>query len=267
MMRLTRLLHVMLLSLLAFQASAQERQPEYVLGAGDVIRIVVFQNPDLTLETRVSENNTITYPLIGAVAVGGAIIPAAEQMIAQALMAGGFLRDPQVNISLLHSRGHQVSVLGNVNRPGRFPLETFNMRVSEMLAIAGGIAPTGGDVATVTGVRNGQSFRKMIDVSSMLSNERLKDDVVLAGGDVIYVHRQPVFYIYGEVQRPGSYRIERNMTIQQALAQAGGPTPRGTERGLRLFRRGPTAAAHELRPKLQELVEPDDVLFVRESIF
>lgn len=264
---LLRALCFVFAALFALGAWAQDRQPEYQLGAGDTIRITVFQNPDLTVETRVTENGTITYPLIGSVRIGGMTIPAAERAIATALKGGGFVQEPQVNIALLQNRGNQVSVLGQVTRSGRFPLETMNIRVSEILAIAGGIAPTGADVAILTGLRDGKPFRKSIDIAGMFLNNQLQDDVVISGGDVIYVHRQPLFYIYGEVQRPGSYRVERNMTIQQALAQGGGPTVRGTERRLRLQRRGADGAVEVLSPGLNDVVQPDDVLYVRESIF
>ena len=256
-----------LLALLALNVCAQERQADYLLAPGDIIRVTVFQNPDLTVETRVTENGTISYPLIGSVRVGGMTLPAAEQAIAGGLKTGGFLREPQVNIALLQNRGNQVSVLGQVNRPGRFPLETTNTRVSEMLAIAGGVAPTGGDVATLTGTRNGKPFRREIDIAAVFLSNKLQDDTIVAAGDVIYVHRQPLYYIYGEVQRPGSYRVERNMTVQQALAQGGGPTVRGTERWLRLHRRGPDGKVQVLRPTPQDAIEPDDIIYVRESIF
>ena len=248
-------------------AAAQERQPEYQLAAGDIVRITVFQNPDLTIETRVTENGTISYPLVGTVRVGGLSIPAAEKSIAQALRSGGFLQSPQVNIALLQNRGNQVSVLGQVLRPGRFPLETVNIRLSEMIATAGGITPTGADVAIVTGTRGGQPFRKEIDVAGMFLSNKPEDDITLAGGDVIYVQRQPVFYVYGEVQRPGSYRVERDMTVQQALAQGGGPTLRGTERGLRVYRRDSSGGVREITPRPHDPVQRDDVLFIRESIF
>jgi polysaccharide export outer membrane protein len=194
-------------------------------------------------------------------------IPSAEQAIATALKTGGYLREPQVNIALLQNRGNQVSVLGQVNRPGRFPLETTNTRVSEMLAIAGGVTVTGGDIATLTGTRDGKPFRKDVDIAAVFLNNKLQDDSVVAAGDVIYVHRQPVYYIYGEVQRPGSYRVERNMTIRQALAQGGGPTVRGTERWLRLHRRGVDGQVQVLKPAPQDAIQPDDILYVRESLF
>jgi polysaccharide export outer membrane protein len=258
---------LILLAALALNVHAQDRQADYLLAPGDIIRVTVFQNPDLTVETRVTENGTISYPLIGSVRVGGMTLPAAEQALAGALKTGGFLREPQVNIALLQNRGNQVSVLGQVNRPGRFPLETTNTRVSEMLAIAGGVTATGGDVATLTGTRNGKPFRREIDIAAVFLSNKLQDDAIVAAGDVIYVHRQPLFYIYGEVQRPGSYRVERNMTVQQALAQGGGPTVRGTERWLRLHRRGPDGKVQVLRPTPQDAIEPEDIIYVRESIF
>jgi polysaccharide export outer membrane protein len=258
---------VLVIAGVAMAAGAQDRPADYQLGAGDIIRVTVFQNADLTVETRVTENGTISYPLVGSVKVGGMTIPGAEQAIATALKTGGFLREPQVNIALLQNRGNQVSVLGQVNRPGRFPLETTTTRVSEMLAIAGGVTATGGDVATLTGTRNGKPFRKEIDIAAVFLNNQLQDDTTVAAGDVIYVHRQPVYYIYGEVQRPGSYRVERNMTVQQALAQGGGPTVRGTERWLRLHRRAADGKVQVLRPTPQDAIVADDILYVRESIF
>ena len=248
-------------------AQAQNAQPEYELGKGDNIRILVFQNPDLTVETRVTENGTVSYPLVGTLKIGGLTIPAAEQLIAKALADGGFIQKPQVNILLLQNRGNQVSVLGAVVRAGRFPLETFNTRLSEMIAIAGGISPAGADVAIVTGVRDGKAFRRDVDIAGMFLDNALQNDLVVAGGDVIYVHRMPLFYIYGEVQRPGSSRVERAMTVRQAMEQSGGPTILGTERRVRLFRRGASGKVERLSPELDDAVLPDDVYYVNESLF
>ena len=250
------------------QAQAQaQAKPDYPLGAGDAIRIQVFQTPDLTIETRVSQNGSITYPLIGAVDLGGLSIAVAEQKIADALQKGGFIQKPQVNIVLLANRGNQVAVLGQVNRPGRFPLETASTRLSDMLANAGGASVNGDDVAIVSGVRNGQPFRKQINIPSIFLDEKLQDDIVLQGGDLVYVHRAPVFYIYGETQRPGSFRIERDMTIMQALAQGGGPTARGSEKRLRLSRKSADGTIKQIEPQLTDPVLPDDVIYVKESLF
>lgn len=247
-------------------AQAQEKL-DYKLGPGDSIRVVVFQNPDLTLDTRVSENGAINYPLIGAVQVGDLTIDAAEKRIAKGLKEGGFVQQPQVNIVLMQNRGNQVSVLGLVNRPGRFPLETFNTRVSDILATAGGISPTGADIVILTGLRDGNPLRKEIDLPAIYLDNKPSEDVNVAPGDVIYVHRAPVYYIYGEAQRSGVYRIERGMTVQQALAQGGGATIRGTERSLRLYRKDANGKVERLTPGLTDLIKPDDVLYVRESLF
>jgi polysaccharide export outer membrane protein len=247
--------------------SSSKAQSDYPLAAGDAIRIQVFQNPDLTIETRVSEGGTITYPLIGSVDIGGLSISGAEKKIADALQKGGFLQKPQVNISVLQMRGNQVSVLGQVARPGRFPLETTNTRLSDMLANAGGATAGGDDMAIVTGTRNGAPFRKQIDIPSIFLSNKVADDIVLQGGDTIYVHRAPMFFIYGEAQRPGSFRIEREMTVMQALAQGGGPTVRGSEKRLRLSRKMPDGSLQQLEPQLTDRVMPDDVIYVKESIF
>ena len=255
---------------LAQPAAAQaptSAKPDYPLGAGDAIRVQVFQNPDLTIETRVSENGSITYPLIGAVDIGSISIAAAEKKIAAALQQGGFLKAPQVNITLLQVRGNQISVLGQVARPGRFPLETANTRLSDMLANAGGATPAGDDVAIVSGIRNGTPFRQLIDIPSIFLSGKQADDIVLQGGDTIYVHRAPVFYIYGEAQRPGAFRIERDMTVMQALAQGGGPTVRGSEKRLRLHRKGANGSLQQIEPELTDRVQPDDVIYIKESIF
>ena len=254
-------------SLHAPAVRAQDRQAEYQIGAGDNIRIVVFQNPDLTVETRVTENGTISYPLIGVVRIGGMTLPAAEQVIARALREGNFIQQPQVSIALLQNRGNQVSVLGHVGRAGRFPLETVSTRLSEMIAIAGGITPSGADTVIITGARDGKPLRKEVDVVGMFLSGDMKDDIVVAGGDVIYVHRQPMYYVYGEAARSGSYRVERAMTFRQALAQAGGPSTRGTERGFRVYRRGAGGRIEMLTPDLSDLVQSDDVIYVREALF
>lgn len=265
-LRIAQLLLAAALACTGLAAPAQTKT-DYPLGAGDAIRIQVFQNPDLTIETRVSENGSVTYPLIGAVDLGGLSIAAAEKKIATALEKGGFIKQPQVNIVLTQIRGNQIAVLGQVNRPGRFPLETANTRLSDMLANAGGATAAGDDVAIVSGVRNGQPFRQQIDVPAIFLAEKPQDNIVLQGGDSIYVQRAPVFYIYGEAQRPGSFRIERDMTIMQALAQGGGPTARGSEQRLRLHRKAPDGSIQQLVPQLTDPVLPNDVIYVKESIF
>lgn len=240
---------------------------DYRLGPGDAIGVQVYQSPDLTVDARVSESGVISYPLVGSVQLGGLTISEAEKKIADALRTGGFVKVPQVNIVLRQVRGNQVAVLGQVSRPGRFPLETFNTRVSDMLAAAGGATPTGDDVLIITGQRDGKPFRKVIDIPALFLNEKSEEDILVAAGDTLYVNKAPMFYIYGEAQRPGPYRIERGMTVMQALAQGGGPTPRGSQNRLRLHRRDASGKVVETVPQLTDKIRAEDVIFVRESLF
>lgn len=251
----------------AASAAAVAPSPDYRLGPGDTIGVLVFQNPDLSLDARVSESGLVSYPLVGSLQLGGLTLPDAEKTIADALRTGGFVRQPQVNIVLRQVRGNQVAVLGQVNRPGRFPLETFNTRVSDMLAAAGGVTPTGDDLLVVTGTRDGKPFRKVIDIPALFAAQPSQDDITLAAGDTVFVNKAPVFYIYGEAQKPGPYRVERTMTVMQALAAGGGPTARGSQNRLILHRKDVNGKVVETKPQLTDLVRPDDVIFVRESLF
>jgi polysaccharide export outer membrane protein len=240
---------------------------DYRLGAGDVVRISVFQNPDLTLESRVSESGVISYPLLGAVRVGGQSVSAAEKLIADGLRNGNFVRQPQVTMVVLQVRGNQASVLGQVNRPGRFPLDVVNMRLTDLLAMAGGTAGGGADSIVVTGTRAGQPFRIEVDLPALFAPGGAQQDLIIQNGDTIWVDRQPVVYIYGEVQRPGPMRLERDMTLLQALATGGGLTPRGTERGIRVHRKGADGNIEIITPAMNDKIREGDVVFVRESLF
>ena len=123
----------------AGSAQAQAQRGDYLLGPGDVIRIQVFQSTDLTVEARISESGVISYPLLGVVKMAGLSPQQAENLISTRLRDGKSLQNPQVTLNVLEIRSQQVSVLGNVNKPGRYPLETTGMRLSEMLSMAGGV--------------------------------------------------------------------------------------------------------------------------------
>ncbi|HVL58707.1 MAG TPA: polysaccharide export protein EpsE [Burkholderiaceae bacterium] len=248
-------------------ANAQQSRDDYVLGPGDVIRIQVFQSQDLTVEARVSENGVISYPLLGVIRVGGLSPTDAERLIARRLREGNFLQNPQVTLNVLQFRSQQVSVLGNVNKPGRYALETTGMRLSEVLSMAGGITPQGADEVVLMTNRGGRVQRIEIDLVDMFATGDLAKDIPLQSGDVIYVNRAPQYYVYGQVQRPGMYPLDRGMTLAQAIAKGGGLTLRGTDRGVRVHRRYGSRTVQVLEPKLDDPILPDDLIFVRESIF
>ena len=240
---------------------------EYMLGSGDVLRVLVFQNPDLTLETRVTETGLVSYPLLGNVRLGGLSVTAAEKAIADGLRNGNFVKSPQVTIVVLQVRGNQASVLGQVNRPGRYPLEVADMRLTDLLAMAGGTASAGADLVVVTGTRKGQPFREEVDLPSLFAPGGAAKDLLVLNGDVVWVDRQPLVYIYGEVQRPGPMRLERGMTLMQALATGGGLTQRGTEKGIRVHRKGAEGRVEVITPAMDDKMRDGDVVYVRESLF
>jgi len=239
----------------------------FPLGPGDVVRITVYNQPDLATEAQITTAGSINFPLLGEVALAGLDKGQAEQRLAQLLAERKIVLKPQVNILVTLYRSQQVSVIGQVTRPGRIPLDTQS-NVTDLLAYAGGIAPTGSDVVVIIARdKNGAYRKREIDLNSMIMSGTLSDNMPIANGDVIYVPRAPMFYIYGEVQKPGVYRLERNMTVMQALSVGGGLTARGTERGVRLHRRDAKSVVRTVEPRLTDTIEENDVVFVRESVF
>jgi polysaccharide biosynthesis/export protein len=239
---------------------------DFTLGPGDIVKVSVYGNPDLGVETRISETGTITFPLVGQVDLNGLNVAAAEKKLGGLLESGGFLKKPQVNIIVTQIQSRQVSVLGQVNRPGRFPLEG-KRTVMDVLALAGGFSPDGGDTVSLIRKRGGNVTKTVIDVVDMVRTGELTKDLDIEPDDILYAERSPRFYIYGEVQRPGAFRLERQMTVIQALAVGGGLTPRGTERGIRVKRRGADGHEQIISVKHDDVLQVDDVVYVKESWF
>lgn len=240
---------------------------DYRISPGDSIRITVFQNPDLSVEARLSDSGLVSYPLLGTIKLGGLTGAQAEKLIADGLRSGNFVKAPQVSILVAQVRGNQVSVLGQVGKPGRYPIETAELRLTDLLALAGGIGPGGADIVTVVGTRSGKPFRAEVDLPRLFSSSQRPDDVLLQNEDVVWVDRAPTIFVYGEVQKPGLMRLERGLSVLQALAAAGGLTPRGTEKGIRVHRKGPDGKTQVLQPTMDDSLRDGDVVYVRESLF
>jgi len=255
---------MLLMALTTLTAAAGTK--DYILGAGDVVKITVFDSPDLTTEARIADGGKIRFPLVGEVVIGGLSANAAEAHIAELLKSNNAVLKPNVNLNVIQYHSQQVSVIGQVNRPGRYPIDGPS-KVSDMLAAAGGIGQLGADMLTLTRSENGTP--KRIEINQLAAFERgdMKLDIPVEGGDVIFVPRAAMFYIHGEVQRPGQFRIEPNMTVAQALSVGGGVTQRGTTRGIKLTRRNENAELESRKVKMDELLRPDDVLYVNESLF
>lgn len=248
---------------LALPAAAKE----YLLGSGDIVRISVYDQPDLALETRIDENGAINFPLIGNVTIAGETAANAQNRIAERLLRGGFVKKPQVNLVVVQYRSKQISVLGQVNRPGKYPLESVST-LTDVLALAGGVSPAGADtVILVRKPEDKPKYIKKIDTLALYMDGKVELDMDVLQDDIIYVPRAPVYYIYGEVQRPGAFRLERDMSVMQALSVGGGITVRGTQRGIQIRRRGADGRVMTIEPSLSDTVLADDVLYVKESLF
>lgn len=260
-----RLVHWMIAATLSL-AAGLAGAADILLGPGDVVKASVYGSPDLAVETRVSESGTLTFPLLGEVQVGGLSTQQAEKKIGGLLEKGGYLKKAQVNLLITTLASQQVSVLGQVNRPGRYPVDG-KRKVLDLLALAGGIGNEGGDMVTLVRNRDGQTTRETIDVVDMVRKGELNRDYEVNGGDIIFVERAPRAYITGEVQRPGPFRIERAMTVQQAISAGGGLSLRGTQRGLQVTRKDATGAVKTIDVKASDVLQPDDVVIVKESWF
>jgi len=115
--------------------------------------------------------------------------------------------------------------------------------------------------------RGGEARKRRVDVPAMVRAGDLSQDLELQAGDTVYVPRAPEFYVYGEVQRAGAYRLEPGLRVMQALSLGGGLTPRGTARAPRIHRRMPDGSVAVLEARLADPVLPGDVIEFRESLF
>jgi polysaccharide export outer membrane protein len=236
---------------------------DYRVGPGDLLRISVFGSPDLSAELRVSESGNITYPLIGRVMVAERSPAQVEAIISAHLMEGGFVRDPQVSVLVIEYRSQQVSVLGHVVKPGKYSLQSASTLLSVIAEAGGPINDEAGDFATL--VRKDGS-KVQIDLVALFNGDPTHN-IAVRGGDSIFVPRAPRFYVYGEVQKPGMYRLERHMTVSRAISAGGGLTARGSERRVVVKRRNTEGKEELYSVRGSDLLQPDDVLLVKEGFF
>ena len=252
---------LLMLALPVLSASTEQ------LGAGDTIRVTVFQNPDLETEARLSSGGTLLFPLVGEIELAGQTPIEAAGVIADRLKRGRFIVDPQVSVSLVEVRSRRVSVLGHVARPGQYALDGANTTLTDILALAGGVTETGAPTVVVIAQRAGELQRLEIDVPGMYESGDLSGDIELENDDTIFVPATPVFYIYGAVQRAGAYPLAPDTSVITALSLGGGLTPQGSERGIKIHRRVTGGPMRELDASLTDSVEENDVIYVKEGLF
>jgi polysaccharide export outer membrane protein len=247
--------------LMLTQASA--KLEDYRLGAGDLVKIAVFDHDELGVDARISQSGNITFPLIGQVLVAGLSTREAELLVARRLIEGGFVKQPQVSVLVSEYQSQKVSVMGQVAKPGQYPLDA-SKKVLDALALAGGVLnDTAADEVTLV---RANGSRVVIDLQTLFDGDPAVN-LVVQDGDTVFVAHAPQFFIYGQVQRPGQYRLARNTSISQAISMGGGLTPRGTQRGAIVKRVDATGKERKISVRDEDVLQPNDVLLIKASLF
>lgn len=260
------------------------RQWTYLVGSGDILSVIVFNHPELTLPAgpqrsaaesgfQVGSDGTFSYPYIGQVRASGRPVDQIRGDISQRLAT--FIPDPQVEVRVAAFNAQAIVVSGEVRTPNRQPLTAVPLTLIEAVNAAGGFADTA-DLRAVTVQRGGQSHQ--VDVEGFLSGGLALNNPVLRNGDVVNVPRRRAeeAYLLGELGRPNAIDLSREpITLTQAITRSGGLTPaRADARGVLVFR------IHGARTRVFQLdtsnpaglllgtrfvLEPGDVVYVLRS--
>lgn len=233
-----------------------DQRPPYVLGQGDVIETAVIGRTDFNARVQVQEDGAVQLPFVGIVPAAGRTTLQLRDELRARLMRGNFLEDPMVTVSVATFGSRYVTVLGQVNQPGVVPIDRA-YRLSEIVARAGGVSSS---ADTIVLTRPDGSSRSL-SLRAIAAAPATQDPQV-ESGDKVFVVPPPTFYIYGQVNTPGAFPIERPMTVEMALARGGGLTALGSAKRVKLVRAG-----KELKVGLNEVVRSDDVLVVGERFF
>lgn len=247
--------------------------PGYTVGPDDELKITVFDELPLSGQWRVDGDGTITYPLIGRILVQGKTVRAIEDHLKK-LLEDGFVNRAQVSVEVAVYKSRHVYILGEVRTGGKYPLQG-NVSLLELIALAGSLTATAGNDVVIVRPRAGTTVTgpippedaqdaELIRVSlEDLKSGRPAANPTLFDGDTIFVPAAERFYVSGHVKNPGSYVLTRGMTVQQALSVAGGPTDRGSTRGIKIRRKFGTEYK-EIGAKLIDPVKADDTIQIRQ---
>jgi polysaccharide export outer membrane protein len=205
--------------------------PEYHVGPGDVLEVVVFGNEDLSRSPTVQTDGTISLPLLGEVPVAGLTTGEVQRKLTT-LLARDFLVNPQVEVKVKEYQSQFVTVLGEVNSPGRKPLRG-RTRLVDALVEAGGLTPRASGEVVVTRAEGGfdggaDTLRLMLQRSAPTPQDRINLEVLLRHGDVVTASPKYYVTVEGEVMRPGRYALENDLTVSGAISTAGGLTRFGS---------------------------------------
>jgi polysaccharide export outer membrane protein len=213
----------MCLPFLTFAQGTAPGDGGYKLGVGDVIEVEAYQEEAISGDFTINAMGAIAYPLVGTVAVAGKT-PVEVGDLLESLLEKDYYVDVQIKVDVAVFASQPVTLLGEVQNPGTYYLEG-RMTLTELLADAGGLKPSAGPVLELrrTARGDGEGAPPPMDfpTAKLLTGE-VGRDVVLQAGDVIFVSVKKIFFISGEVARPGQYEISLGLTLMQAISQAGG---------------------------------------------
>ncbi|HTN44626.1 MAG TPA: SLBB domain-containing protein [Nitrospiria bacterium] len=227
---------------------------DYVLGPRDVLNITVYDHKDLETKVRVSEDGKITFPLLGEIKVSGLTVQQLERRITTRL-ANGYIVHPHVGVFVEEFRV-VVYVTGEVSKPGSFPYEE-GMTVIKALSLAGGLTEKAAE-GKMTVTRKGQGPNETAILVGM--HDLLRPD------DVLQVPEKRWVYVTGEVKKPGSYLFDEQMTILKAITLAGGLTDKAAPAKTEIIRKK-EGKEDKIRVKMEDPLQPEDVVVVPESFF
>ena len=252
------------------QASAPMPAP---IGPGDFLEIAEYHTPEFHSTVRVSAEGTVTLPLIGEVKLAGKDEQAAARAIEAALVAKGMLLHPLVSVLVTAYAGQDVSVLGEVTRPGVYPY-TVHHRLLDLISAASGLSANAGRLVNV--FHQGDSKTPHAVVLDPGGTDTSSDhNPELSPGDTVQVSRAGLVYVVGDVIRPGGFAVDpvQGLTVVQALSLAWGPSQNAAVGKALLIREqkgGRTMIALNIRRMLRgqdpdQPVQDRDILYVPDS--
>jgi polysaccharide export outer membrane protein len=251
--------------------AADPTGPSPKLGAGDLLEVSVYNVPELTTKSRLGTNGDVYLPLVDYVHIAGLTVEEAQALIEKRLSDGGFVKNPHVTLNVDQSASQGVSLLGEVSRPGVYPV-VGEPRLFDVISTAGGFTTSAGRSITVTH-RNQSDKPVNVPLSRKLADNPTSN-IAVSPGDTILVHKADVVYVVGEVNRPSGFLMDSDsLTVLKAVALAGGTTRLAKMNGVKIIRKGPdgmTLTPVELKKMLEAKVadlplKADDILFVPSS--
>ena len=241
---------------------------DYIVGAEDVLKITIYDHPELTTTERVSGEGIITLPLIGEIKVAGLTTDQMAKKIA-ARLADGFIVDPNVSVFVVEFRSKKTIIMGQVNKPGVYML-SGNTTFLELLSLAGGLTQDAGSKATIK--RKFPAGPKeegviTIDLKKLIEEGDTSLDLPLMDGDSVFIAKAGVFYLTGEIKNPAAYKYEEGLTLIKAVTMAGGFTDKASTGRIRIIRKVDKKEKVIQNAEMDEPVFPDDIIIVPESFF